>query len=73
LAEQDRTSRHARRQTAAFLELLHEGLGQPPLHPAVRKVVVGVVQLLGDDNLGRRWAAREAIADLIEAYGGRRP
>jgi hypothetical protein len=39
----------------------------------VRKVLVGVVQLLGDDDLGRRWAAREAIADLLDQYGGQRP
>ena len=73
MPESDRTSRHARRQTRALLELLHECLGQPPLHPSVRRVLVGTVQLLGDDDLGRRWAAREAIADLIEAAGGKRP
>jgi hypothetical protein len=32
-----------------------------------------VVQLLGDDDVGRRWAAREAIADLLDQYGGQRP
>jgi hypothetical protein len=67
----ERNARHARRQTRAFLQLLHESLGQPPLHPAVRRLLVGVVQLLGDDDVGRRWAAREAIADLMDRYGGR--
>lgn len=73
MAEEDRNARHARRQSLALLELIHECLGMPPLHPSVRRVLVGTVQLLGDDNLGRRWAAREAIADLIERYGGERP
>jgi hypothetical protein len=73
MPESDRTSRHAKRQTAAFLELLHDALGQPPLYPSTRRVLVGVVQMLGDGDMGRRWAAREAIADLIEAYGGKRP
>jgi hypothetical protein len=71
--QEERNARHARRQTLAFLQLLHEGLGQPPLYPAIRRTLVGVVQLLGDDDMGRRWAAREAVADLIERYGGRRP
>lgn len=70
MAEEDRNARHARRQTKALLELIHECLGMPPLHPSVRRVLVGVVQMLGDGDVGRRWAAREAIADLIERYGG---
>jgi len=73
MPDEDRTSRHARRQMAEFLRLLHDALGQPPLYPPTRRVLVGVVQLLGDDHLGRRVAAREALADLIEAYGGDRP
>jgi hypothetical protein len=36
-------------------------------------VLVGVVQLLGDDDVDRRWAAREAIADLLDQYAGQRP
>jgi hypothetical protein len=36
-------------------------------------VLAGVARLLGDDDVGRRWAAREAIADLLDQYGGQRP
>jgi hypothetical protein len=36
-------------------------------------VLAGVVRLLGDDDVDRRWAAREAIADLLDQYGGQRP
>jgi hypothetical protein len=73
LAEQDRTSRHARRQTAAFLRLLYDGLGQPPLSAPMRTTIVGIANLFAEQDLGRRWAEREAIADLIAAYGGKRP
>jgi hypothetical protein len=69
--QDERDARHARRRTRAFPQLLHESLGQPPLHPAVRRVLVGVAQLLGD-HVDRRWGAREAIADLLDQYGGQR-
>jgi hypothetical protein len=36
-------------------------------------VLVGVAQLLGDDDMGRRWAAREATADLLDQSGAQRP
>jgi hypothetical protein len=29
--------------------------------------------LLGDDDVGRRWTAREATADLLDQSGGQRP
>jgi len=36
-------------------------------------VLVGVAQLLGDDDVDRSLAAREAIADLLDQYAGQRP
>jgi hypothetical protein len=52
-------------ETRAFLRSLHDALGQPPLHAQLRATVIGVLNLLGEQDVRIRWAYRERIAELL--------
>ncbi len=58
--------------TRELLRLLHDGLGQPPLHYRHRAAIVAMLDLLGELDLERRFQVRERIAELL-AEGGERP
>lgn len=62
MAKDETTSRV---ETRAFLQSLHDSLGQPPLHAQVRATVVGLVNLLAEQDLNIRWAYRERVAELL--------
>jgi len=55
----------ARRQTRQLLALLEEGLGQPPLHASTRAAIVGMLDLLGEQDVERRYQVRERVAELL--------
>jgi hypothetical protein len=62
----------ARATTRELLRLLHDGLGQPPLHFHHRAAIVAVLDVLGELGLERRFQVRERVAELL-AEGGERP
>jgi len=68
MAKDESTSRV---ETRAFLQSLHDSLGQPPLHAQLRATIVGVVNLLGEQDLNLRWAYRERIGELLAERGER--
>jgi hypothetical protein len=55
----------AARQTRELLRLLHDGLGQPPLHWQMRTALIGVLNMLAEQDMGIRWAARERVGELL--------
>ena len=62
MAQDESTSRV---ETRAFLQSLHDALGQPPLHAQFRATVIGMLNLLSEQNMGIRWAYRERVAELL--------
>ena len=66
MAKDESTSRV---ETRAFLQSLHDALGQPPLHAQLRATITGVLNLLSEQNMGIRWAYRERIAELLAERG----
>jgi len=55
----------SRVETRALLQALHDSLGQPPLHAQLRVTVIGLLNLLSEQNMGIRFAYRERIAELL--------
>jgi hypothetical protein len=51
----------ARRDLRELLVMLRDGLGQPPLSLKFRLTMEAVLDLLGEQDLGMRLAAREHI------------
>jgi len=56
----------ARRQTRQLLALLEAGLGQPPLHASIRAAIVGMLDVLGELDVERRYQLRERVTELLE-------
>jgi hypothetical protein len=60
----------ARRDLRELLTMLRDGLDQPPLSVKFRLTMEAVLDLLGEQDLGKRLAARERIsAYLAETWG----
>jgi hypothetical protein len=59
----------SRVETRALLQSLHDSLGQPPLGAQLRVTVVGLLNLLSEQNVGIRFAYRERIAELLAEPG----
>ena len=55
----------SRVETRALLQALHDSLGQPPLGAQFRVTVIGLLNLLSEQNMGIRFAYRERIAELL--------
>jgi hypothetical protein len=66
MAKDESTSRV---ETRAFLESLGASLGMPPLGAQMRVTLIGMVNLLAEQNMGIRWAVRERIAELLAEDG----
>jgi hypothetical protein len=67
LAKQDDS---ARRDLRELLTMLRDGLDQPPLSVKLRLAMEAVLDLLGEQDLDKRLAARERIsAYLAETWG----
>jgi hypothetical protein len=62
VAKDESTSRV---ETRAFLQSLHDALSMPPLGAQFRATLIGVLNLLAEQNMGIRWAYRERIAELL--------
>jgi hypothetical protein len=62
----------AQRDLPELLVMLRDGLSQPPLSAKFRLALEAVLDLLGEQDLGKRLAARERIsAYLAETWGER--
>jgi hypothetical protein len=62
----------AQRDLRELLVMLRDGLSQPPLSAKFRLALEAVLDLLGEQDLGKRLAARERIsAYLAETWGER--
>jgi hypothetical protein len=55
----------SRVETRAFLQSLYDALSMPPLGAQFRATMIGVLDLLAEQNMGIRWAYRERIAELL--------
>ena len=55
----------SRVETRAFLQSLHDALSMPPLGAQFRATIIGVLNLLGEQDVRMRWAYRERIAELL--------
>jgi hypothetical protein len=62
VAKDESTSRV---ETRALLQSLSDALGQPPLGAQFRVTMIGVLNLLGEQDVRIRWAYRERIAELL--------
>jgi hypothetical protein len=60
----------ARAETRAVLVSLRDALGQPPLSVTMRLVVEGVLDLLGEQNLDKRVAARDRLDAMVAELDG---
>jgi hypothetical protein len=59
----------SRVETRAFLQSLSDALGQPPLGAQFRATMIGVLNLLAEQDVHIRWAYRERIAELLAERG----
>jgi hypothetical protein len=60
----------ARRDLRELLTMLRDGLDQPPLSVKLRLAMEAVLDLLGEQDLGKRLAARDHLsAYLAETWG----
>jgi hypothetical protein len=60
----------ARRSPPELLTMLRDGLDQPPLSVKLRPAMEAVLDLLGEQDLGKRMAMREQIQTyLAETWG----
>ena len=55
----------SRVETRALLQPLYDALSMPPLGAQFRATMIGVLNLLGEQDVGIRRAYRERIADLL--------
>ena len=55
----------SRVETRAFLQSLYDALSMPPLGAQFRATMIGVLNLLAEQNMGIGWAYRERIAELL--------
>jgi hypothetical protein len=55
----------ARAETRAVLVTLRDALGQPPLPVVMRLCIEGVMDLLGEQNVDKRLAARDRLDDIL--------
>jgi hypothetical protein len=60
----------ARRELRELLVMLRDGLDQPPLSVKFRLAMEAVLDLLGEENLGKRLAAREHISAYLAGTWG---
>jgi hypothetical protein len=58
LAKHDDTPREV-------LVALHDALGMPPIPMPMRLAVEQLLDLLGEGDTDKRWAARERVAELL--------
>jgi hypothetical protein len=61
----------ARQETRTFLVSLRDALGQPPLSTVMRLCIEGVMDLLGEQNVNKRVAARDRIDGVLAELDGR--
>jgi len=60
----------ARRDLRELLTMLRDQLGMPPLSPAFVVALKAILNMLGEQDLGKRLAVREQIsAYLAETWG----
>jgi hypothetical protein len=59
----------SRVETRAFLTALYDALSMPPLGAQMRVTLVGMVNLLSEQNVAIRFAVRERIAELLAERG----
>ena len=60
----------ARRELRELLVMLRDGLDQPPLSVKFRLAMEAVLDLLGEQNLGKRLAARKHISAYLAGTWG---
>jgi hypothetical protein len=68
LMPKDESTSHV--ETRAFLQALHDALSQPPLQAQLRATMIGMLNMLSEQNMGIRWAYRERIAELLAEQNG---
>jgi hypothetical protein len=61
----------ARRETREVLVSLRDALGQPPLPVVMRLCIEGVMDLLGEQNIDKRLAARDRLDAVVAELDGR--
>jgi hypothetical protein len=61
----------ARRDLRELLTMLRDGLDQPPLSVKFRLTMEAVLDLLGEQDLGKRLAAREHISAYLAGTWGK--
>jgi hypothetical protein len=59
-----------RRELRELLVMLRDGLDQPPLSVKFRLAMEAVLDLLGEQNLGKRLAVREHISAYLAGTWG---
>ena len=67
MAKDESTSRV---ETRAFLQSLYLALSMPPLGAQFRATMIGMLNLLAEQDLRIRWAYRERIAELLAEQNG---
>jgi hypothetical protein len=60
----------AHEETRAVLDALHQALGMPPIPAPMRQAVEQLLDLLGEGDTDKRWAARERVAELLAEQNG---
>jgi hypothetical protein len=55
----------SRQETRAFLRMVYDGLGQPPLGAQLRATIVRTLDLLAEQDLERRFQVRARIGELL--------
>ena len=61
----------ARQETRTSLVNLRDALGQPPLSAVMRLCIEGVLDLLGEQNVDKRLAARDRLDAVVAELDGR--
>jgi hypothetical protein len=61
----------ARQETRALLGSLRDALDQPPVGAKVHRALDRLLDLLADQDLGRRLAARDRIDAMLAELDGR--
>jgi hypothetical protein len=61
----------ARQETRAFLGSLRDALSQPPLPATVHRSLDRFLELLAEQDLGRRLASRDRVDAMLAELDGR--
>jgi hypothetical protein len=64
LAKDESTFGH--QQTRAFLRVIYDALGQPPLGGQLHAAITQTLDLLATQDVERRFAVREQIGELLD-------